>query len=146
VVELVLRRLAKRRLLKRGHNRYRISGPIPIGALEERRAAARRQQAVVLNRLREFAKQTHDVTWSEAEATEAFLGYLSHFAVECLRTFTRGIALPDLTPSPADKRFVVGSFITHVYASEPAVFECVVVFVKGQHARECACMFRPAIS
>ena len=131
VVELVLRRLARRRLLKRQHNRYHISGPIPIGLLEERRAAARRQQSVVLNRLREFASKTHNVTWSEAEATDALLGYLSHFAVECLRTFARGAALPELTPLPTDKLFVVGSFIAHVYGSEPDIFECVVVFVKG---------------
>jgi hypothetical protein len=38
-VELVLRRLAKRKLLKREHNRYHISGPIPPGVVEERRTA-----------------------------------------------------------------------------------------------------------
>jgi hypothetical protein len=46
-VGLVLRRLAKRRVLKRDSNTFTISGPIPVGKTDERRATARRQQKVV---------------------------------------------------------------------------------------------------
>jgi hypothetical protein len=130
-VELVLRRLAKRKLLRRSHNTFHIAGPIPYGPVEERRATARRQQSVVVSRLREFVKDRHELTWTEQEASDSLLGYVGHFAVECLRTFARGDALPEVSPTSTRNLFVVGTFIAHAYSLEPDVFDCIVVFVKG---------------
>jgi hypothetical protein len=130
-VGLVLRRLARRRILKRESNGFVIAGPIPIGKIDERRSAARRQQKVLSSHLRQFVEGNYQLTWSEADAITAFVQYLSHFSVECLRTFASGKALPAVPIGRGRNLFIVGAFIAYCYDAEPAVFECIVVFVKG---------------
>jgi hypothetical protein len=60
----VLQRLAKRRVLQRGHGVYRVVGELKDYKVEERRSKARREQQAVLNNLMQHAIEKHGLTWT----------------------------------------------------------------------------------
>src|SRR2546426_7715151 len=131
VVGLVLRRLAKQKILRREHHTYYVAGQIPDSGIEMKRSDAKRQTEVVLNRVQEFASSAYGLTWSTEEAIAAITGYLARFSIECLRTYAQGTALPELARSKIRDLFVVNSFVRDVQGRSPEIFESFVVLVKG---------------
>jgi len=127
----VLQRLAKRKVLERGHGVYRIVGQFKDYKLDERRAKARREQQVVLNNLTQHANEKHGLTWTAQEADIAILQYLSRFSIECMEAFTQGTSLPEIEGQADVNTFIVSSFVKHAHDYQPDLFEGVVSLVKG---------------
>jgi uncharacterized protein YdcH (DUF465 family) len=127
----VLQRLAKRRVLQRGHGVYRVVGELKDYKVEERRSKARREQQAVLNNLVQYASEKHGLTWTPQEADAAILQYLSRFSVECMKAFTQGTALPETEKASDVSTFVVSSFVKNANDYHPELFDGVVSLVKG---------------
>ena len=85
----------------------------------------------MVNNLREFAKKTHNLPWTQQEAENAIVQYLSRFSVECMKTFTQGTALPEVESISDVNAFVVSSFAKHAHDYQPELFDAVVSLVKG---------------
>ncbi len=130
VLELVLRRLAKRGLLRRGEGTFHVANKITALDIEFKRVDARRRLNLVVTALIEFVNNTFDTEWKPDNATRAITGYLSHFSIDFLRSYAQGSALPEVK---ADQRelFLVNSFVSHIQTRLPEIFDSFIVLVKG---------------
>jgi len=100
-------------------------------AKPQKRATARRQQAVILHNLSRFASEEHNLQWDDAAAGQAVVGYLTRFSVDCLRTFTQGCALPEVSSTSDTQIFVVSKFVRHIHDYSADLFDAFVNLVKG---------------
>lgn len=131
--ELVLQRLAKRKYLAKEHSIYKIVKSIPAGSVDTLRTDAQTRTQSVLTALQEFAISVHSVIWSEEEASAAIATYLAHFSVDCLKSYAQKTALPEIQSSSGQKSlFIVNTFVIYLKEKLPAVFENLIVLVKGQ--------------
>jgi hypothetical protein len=129
-VAFVLQRLAKRGSLKRQDGVFHITDKFEMGDISQKRVLARQQQGAVVKNLMKYAKEQHGIVWSEIDASDAIVSYLSRFSVECLKTFTQGSALPELLKDEV-KDFIVSSFVKSIHDYSPELFNAFVGLVKG---------------
>lgn len=131
-VQLVLRRLARRKYLKRKDNLYHIVGDLPAMDLRSKRAAAQQHIENVYTKLKEYAKANAHLDWTDSDVDQVLLGFLSRFAVECIRAYIFSTALPESPKAKKTDQVIVSRFIRELYYKRDATFESVVVLVKGQ--------------
>jgi hypothetical protein len=130
--QLVLRRLAKRSLLTRVNGTFSLAEDFPPTNIEQRRAELHRHIEAVLHALKAYAQDHFTMTWSDKEANDVMLGFLSKFSIECLKTYIWSTTLP---PTPTRKhgdQYVVSSFIKEAHQTNPPLFESIIAIVKGQ--------------
>jgi len=131
--ELVLRRLAKRKYLTQEHSIYKAVKPMPSGSVDTLRADARARTHSVIAALRDFTASVHSVAWSDEEASSALAAYLTHFSVDCLRSYAQRTALPEVKPSSGPQNlFIVNTFAVYLKEKLPEIFDNLIVLVKGQ--------------
>lgn len=131
--ELVLRRLVKRRFLVHEHSIYKVVKQMPASSMDEVRSDARARTQTVLVALREFAASVHSVRWSEEDVSTALAAYLTHFSVDCLRSYAQRTAIPDIKPASGQQDlFIVNTFTVFLKENQPAIFDNLIVLVKGQ--------------
>lgn len=131
-IQLVLRRLVKRGYLKREQGTYHVVQELPDLDLTRKRQQAEKQIGEVCSALITFAQERHSLSWADNEALNALLSFLAQFGVECLRAFVFRTAIPDPPASAPRHHFIVGDFIRTLYENSDAVFDSVIVLVKGQ--------------
>ena len=131
-VQLVLRRLAKRGLMKRAHNTYRVTKDLPTFDIASKRVAAQCHIDDLCSSLRSFAENTFTLKWSDEDVTKALLGFLNKSGVDYIRAFVFRTALPEIPDSGPREHYVVARFIRDLYVRQDPLFESVIVFVKGQ--------------
>ena len=130
--QLVLRRLVRRGYLKRRDNCYHIVGNLPAADFEEKKVLAERQIQNVYEKLKIYAKTSYRVDWSDADVERAILGFLSRFAVECIRAYVYSTALPESPAINSRDQFIVSKFIRSLYDLRDSTFDSVIVLIKGQ--------------
>jgi len=122
-VQLVLRRLTKRKLLKREHGVYCIVADLPEQDIGSKRAEAKRHIDNVLNALREYAQKEYSTNWTKTQANDLILAFLAQFSIDCLRTYTRGTAQSDW--------YIINSFVKHIHINNLPLFESMIILVKA---------------
>lgn len=97
------------------------------------RDRALRQQAALIEKLRKFCAERHSVEWSDEEAEDALLTYVSDHAGPILALMVEGQELPaeGRSPGKASTAYLVNSFIIHVNDVDPEAFDQVETVVKG---------------
>lgn len=131
-MQLVLRRLVKRKHLKRKNRRYHVVGKLPSIDLQAKRAAAREHIEAVFRKLRIYAESNFGMKWTDSEASIALLNFLRKFSVDCIRAYVYSTALPELPERNKRDEVIVSRFIRDLYDSKDPTFESVVILVKGQ--------------
>ena len=130
-VQLVLRRLTKRKLLKREHGVYFIAADLPEQDIRSKRAEAKRHIDNVLNALREYAQKGYSTNWTKAQANDLMLAFLAQFSIDCLRTYARGTALPEVQRAKQSDWYIINSFIKHIHINNLPLFESMIILVKA---------------
>lgn len=130
-VEMLLRRLRKRRVLRAERGLYFVDEKFKAPDLEPRRAAARASTERVITALVEFASGHNVAEFGEGEAVAALTAYLSRFCIECLQTYAQRTALPKAVKAKHKDIFIVNLFVNNALANNTALFEDIVVLVKG---------------
>lgn len=131
-VQLVLRRLARRKYLKREHGVFEIISSLPETDIPKKRVEAERHIDAVHAELKQFANEKFGLTWGESETNEALLAFLDNFGVDCLKAYVFRTALPQMPEALPKHQYVVGSFVKQLHEMGDQLFESVIVFVKGQ--------------
>ena len=86
---------------------------------------------MLLGHIIQFVADRYGETWSEDNAAEALLGFLSDFSIDCIRTLgDRPFVVSDRLRE-FDARFMVGMFIRASYENRNADFDLVMEVVKG---------------
>lgn len=130
-VDLVLSRLVKRGVLARDYGSFTIIGNLPNDGFELRRAEARRRQQIVITRLVRFA-QENGATWTDDQAVDAFIRYLSRYSIHCLKAYASGSALPEVPKQGAAVTYLVNAFVANAHATSTELFDDIMVFVESQ--------------
>lgn len=128
-VQVVLRRLAREKLLTRSHHVF-VPGTIDDPGLHDDRAIAARKIQVTIDAVIDYAKQTTGLELSDDEANQAICSFLSHFDISCLRAYLRNTAIPEVPDSHGRKATLVGKYVMHIQ-KDPVLFENFMVVVKG---------------
>ena len=129
--ELILKRLAKSGNLERSHGTYSLKKDLPASDINERKVEAIRRGNSVVTHLAEFAKTEYNIKYDDSEATNAFLSFISVFAIECLSIYANGTALPDVKNRNSKDIHLVAAFIKISESKNLALFEDIVLLVKG---------------
>jgi hypothetical protein len=130
-VELVLKRLARRKILENRAGIYVPGRKFRRNSFQERRAKARSSIERVIESLQVFCDTRFKKTLSRDDAVDAITVYLSRFSIQFLSAYARGTALPIVPKRTHEASFLVNSFIAGAYSEKSEVFEDIVVLVKG---------------
>ncbi len=130
-IELCLKRMVKRKFLVREANQYVVSKEMPDSEMDARQADAKRDAAIVVSALVEFAKSSGREI-SDDQAYAAIIEYLKQFSIECLSAYVRGTPLPEIPNGKIESDVVLVSlFVKKSYVDVNGLFERVVNLVKG---------------
>ena len=128
---LVIRRLARRGLLRKRDSICRIEKDIEAPDIPADKAAAERRLDELTDNLRKFVTRKFDLLWSAEQAHSALIQYLSRFSIECLRSYTSGSALPRSIQSSQRDLFVTSAFANELKETNQHLFDSLITFVKG---------------
>jgi hypothetical protein len=130
--QLVLRRLAKKGLLKKEHEIFVIKKEMPVIDFKSKRNRAKHDIEIVFNRFKTFVSEEFKEIWDENQITTTILGFLSKFGIHFLRAYIFNTALPNIPDTAPKEQFIVSKFISNLYDSHDPLFESVSILVKGQ--------------
>lgn len=130
-VDLVLRRLAKRSVLRSDRGVYYVDDKYVAPDLAPRQAEARASNKKVIAGLIKFAGSKHGEQFDENRAVDAITAYLGRFCIECLETYAEKTALPSVPATESGDLYIVNAFIREALQADSEVFDAVVVLVKG---------------
>jgi hypothetical protein len=107
--------------------------PSDIG---RQQASLRREQAHLVDKMRNFVKQRFNLTWQPEEAEQALLAHVEAHAAPLLESAQHGISYPsgasgESSNSEASRDFVVSSFVVNCLERDPEAFAALENLVKG---------------
>lgn len=121
VVHVVLKRLAKEKLIVRRDGIY-VLGHIPESSvLRTRREASREQVERVATRVVDYAFTTHTLILTTSEACDAIVDFLSLMSISGHREFLVGTLLPTSENLPLASARLVAVFLNDVVRNEPTL-------------------------
>ena len=130
-VEIVLKRLSKRRSLERKDGVYRIIGNLPDPQIAAKRSEAERHIEAVLCGLREFSQGTIKPILNSEDAVDAIKAFLAEFDITCLRAYLQGTAIPQLEGIHKTDIVLVSEYVQHVQRTDPERFDSFLILVQG---------------
>jgi hypothetical protein len=96
----------------------------------ETRAEATRQHQCLLDRLRAFARDEHQLEWSPEQADGFLVAFLQEGSLPVLAAAAEGDPLPEPRRQNRKARHVLSSFAAHLAEADPPGFDCLVTVVK----------------
>jgi hypothetical protein len=131
-IQIVLNRLVKNGFLTKREHVWQVNQDLPDPGVPQRRVEGQTHINEVISELTRYCSEELSATISEEEAVTTLVAFLAEFGIHCLRAYLRGTALPDVPPNSPKAMYLVGRFITHAMKEDRALFESVIVLVKGQ--------------
>lgn len=130
-VQIVLKRIARKHLLKREIGVYRIAGTIPNPGIGVRRSQAERHIQAVLSGLIEYSTTTAMPVANENDAASAICAFLAEFDIPCLRAYLRGTTIPAVNGKHQSHIVLVSQYVMNLQRTDPERFESFQVMVQG---------------
>ena len=130
-VQIVLKRISRKKYLTKNHGVYQISGNLPDSQLTTKQNQAKVHIDCVLTSLLEFSRKFGRPLNSSDEAITAISSFLSEFDITCLRAYLRGNALPDIDQKTRKNVVLVGDYVRHIQKNEPQQFNSFLIIVQG---------------
>lgn len=130
-VEIVLRRLAKRRIINREHHAYHRNGVLPDPEIGAKQARAQRHIAAVVHGLRKFSEDSASPIDSDKQAIAAISAFLGEFGIQCLRAYLADTAIPELGETHKVDIVLVSNYIQQIQRTEPERFDSFMIVVQG---------------
>lgn len=132
-IQHLLRHMVRQGHLKKESEVYFPTGTCPDVDLSAKQQEAAAQIQRVYTALCRFAPTVQpDFVWLDSDAAKAIVGFLGHFAVDCLRTYVFNTALPHVPESAPKDIYIVSRFLQNAHEHERFLFEDFIVLVKGQ--------------
>src|ERR1019366_4065108 len=102
----------------------KIKSALPSTDISIRRGDANRHINFVIESMCEYANSKYKIVFTPDEATAAIIQFLKQFSIECLRAYTQGTAIPNVSGGPKEM-YVTCSFIHSASESNPQLFESI---------------------
>ena len=131
-IQVVLRRLAKRRIIAKKHGVYTVVDTVPDVNMSSARAKARRDISITVNGVIAYANANAKKCLTDEQAVAAICAFLSEFDVACLKSYLRGTTIPAQHRDGRQTDVVlVSDYVVHVSETEHAKFDSFMVLVQG---------------
>lgn len=130
-INLVLRRLAKKRTLEKKFGAFYGTSKIERPNLEVPRADARSHIERISESLFQFSKKTAAPLSDEAEALEVLVSFLSEFSIDCLKTYVFHTALPRIPKKRNRSIVLVSKFVRRIHKENSSRWDSFMVLAKG---------------
>lgn len=130
-IEIVIRRITRRKFLTRGNGEFRITGSIPDPQLVSKQTEAERDIQSVINGVRRFSRETANPMEDEEQIVEALCAFLSEFDVSCLRAYLRGTAIPEAEEASTTEIVLISNYVQFINDNEPERFRSFLILVQG---------------
>ena len=131
VVEIVLKRMARRKFIKRDHGVYTRAKTIPDLEIVTKMARAERHINAVVHDLRLFSQGTANPITEDEVAVAAICAFLREFDVTCLRAYLRGSAIPRIQGVRKKDIVLVSEYVQHLRSASPVRFDSFIVLLQG---------------
>lgn len=130
-INLVLRRLVKKRTLEKKFGTFYETSKIERPNLEVPRADAKSHIERISESLLQFSKETAAPLSNEAEALEVLVSFLSEFSIDCLKTYVFHTALPRIPKKRNRSIVLVSKFVRRIHEENSSRWDSFMVLVKG---------------
>ena len=130
-IQIVLKRLARKKHLKKDHGKYRITGKMPDPQITARQKSAEVNIAAVIGGLRQFSQETVKPISSDEEAVNSLCAFLAKFDITCLRAYLRGTAIPSIKQSRQADIVLVSKYVRHIFQNDPDQLSSFLILVQG---------------
>ncbi|MCA9626605.1 MAG: hypothetical protein KC766_03010 [Myxococcales bacterium] len=132
-IDLILRRMQRRGLASRESGRYSVtSWAIDTVAIEDAQAELLRRSSDVVEHLRTFVGERHQIPWSSEDARSALDSYIDAYSIDCIRAHAAASPVPVQGRSPSNAQFLVSSYANALSETDSARFGLLVDIVKGR--------------
>lgn len=129
VLKSILKVAEQKKFIIRKGDIYFKNKDIPILSFSKEIETMLRTHEAVINKLIEFCKTKHDVTWTNSVADEALLAFVKKYSIDMLDLKMEvGLQIPE---SKTREEFLICSFINTAHQSDPQSFEYLEMLVKG---------------
>ena len=130
-IQIVLKRISRKNILKKDHGLYRITGKLPDPKITAKQRHAEQHIAAVLEGLRQFSQGTIKPISSDEEAVNSICAFLAEFDISCLRAYLRGTAIPSLEGTHQTDIVIVSKYVQHLRQTDPERFSSFLILVQG---------------
>ena len=130
-IEIVLRRMAKRQLIKRESHSFIRTDNLTDPGISSARKTVEHEIQTVLDELKKFSKTTNTLLSDSEEATKAICTFLSKFDIICLKAYLQGTVIPDLADTRRTDIVLVGNFVQYIQKNCPDLFNKFLKLVQG---------------
>lgn len=131
VIQLVLKRLARKHPLEKEHGVYRIKGELPDPRIMPQKQEAIRHIKGVASGLINFSKNAIKPIKNQDEAMTAICAFLTRFNIPCLRAYLRDTAIPTIKDQHHPQIVLVSKYILALQDKEPKQFNSFLIVLKG---------------
>lgn len=146
-IQIVLKRIARKNLLKKNKGIYRITGEIPDPQITAKQKSAEDEIATVLRGLRQFSQETIKPISSDEEAVNSLCTFLAKFDITCLRAYLRRTAIPSLKEDTQAHIVLVSKYVRYLYQNDPDQLNSFLILVQGHMlANALLCPDLPTVS
>lgn len=132
-IQIVLRRLSRKKILTRVNGMYQILGEIPDPGITTKKSNANRHIQAVIAGLLEFAKDnSHEtVITTEEDAVTAVCSFLSEFNISCLRAYLRDTTIPTIEGKEQVTNILISQYVLHLQRYDPERFDSFLIVLQG---------------
>ena len=130
-IGIVLKRIAKSRLIKKEEGAYKIIGDLPDPEIHSQRANARDHIDSITDGLITFSQDTPRSISDRDEAVQSICAFLSQFDVACLRSYLKKTAIPKLEKHHPSDIVLVSDYIQYIQQNDLVRFNSFIIVVQG---------------
>ncbi|MDD9803159.1 MAG: hypothetical protein OXU53_11505 [Deltaproteobacteria bacterium] len=130
-VQVVLKRLAKKRFLEREMGVYRVIKNLPNPNIDDKKRDAEKRIDSVVSGLKAYSESIRKPVSETEDAVKSICAFLSEFNISCLRAYLRETAIPSIVGNHKPDIVLVSKYILHLQKNDPYRFESFMQMVQG---------------
>ena len=130
-IQVVLKRISRKRLLKREAGVYHITGVLANPELLAEKSKADRHINAAISGLIEFSKHTPKPISTFDDAVAAICAFLAQFDITCLRAYLRGTAIPAIKGKHESAKVLICQYVLQLQRTDPERFDSFMIIVQG---------------
>ncbi|MDE0608967.1 MAG: hypothetical protein OXH77_03510 [Anaerolineaceae bacterium] len=130
-IEIILKRISRKGLVKRSEGVYRVTGEIPDPQIIAKTSAAKRHIDSVVKGLQAFSQGSASPYNDYDSAVTAICTFLAEFDVICLNAYLRGTTIPQQDDIHGTDIIQVSKYVQHIQQTSPERFDSFLVLVQG---------------
>lgn len=130
IVQIVLKRFAKKNILKKSDHVYRLINRPDIPEWVHQKDVVEKQIDILIDDFIDYANSNFGISLNKNNVIDTVLNFFSKFSVICLRNFLRATALPKIEDNQS-YFIILSNYIKYISHAKPNIFNIFMVLCEG---------------